>query len=84
MSERDDEVTAAEQVGEPVRPMLRVIDQNASDQEIAAIVAALGSSPEEQAARLSPSHPAWGNRSMLAQRAARRGPDGWRRSSQPG
>lgn len=72
-----------EQADTPGRPVLRVIDADASAEEIAAVLAVLGTTREEQRARACPEHPAWGNRSMLARRAAREA-DGWRRSSQPG
>ena len=73
--------TAAEQP----RPLLRVVRGDPTDEELAALVSVIAAR-SVAAAGVRPQHPrsAWGHPASIVRRVHRPGPDGWRRSAQPG
>jgi hypothetical protein len=66
----------------PEEPVLRIVDADASPEEVAAIVAVLASLG--QAEEPPPVHPSvWNAPHRMVRPAHRHGPDGWRTSGLP-
>jgi hypothetical protein len=68
------------------RPALRVINGDASAEEIAAVVAAVtvAAQPPARPAQRARGVGGWADRPALLRRPLRPGPDGWRASGRPG
>jgi len=69
--------------GEPPAPLLRIVNADATPEEVAALVAvfsALGSGGGEAPRR---PRPAWSNPARGVRRTHRHGPDAWRASGLP-
>lgn len=67
---------------DPGRPVLRIVNADATPEEVAAIVAvfsALGSAPAPEPRRT----PEWSARHRLVRRTLPHGPGGWRSSALP-
>ncbi|WP_148614058.1 acyl-CoA carboxylase subunit epsilon [Nocardioides rubriscoriae] len=76
-------MTADEPTHEPARPMLRIVDGNATPEEVAAIVAVLASLDGGDAPAAPRRRPQWGAPHRAVRRPVAHGPGGWRASSLP-
>ena len=63
-------------------PALRIVRGEPTDEEIAALVVAIGTLPQPSS-RSQPRHSAWSDRSALLRRPLHPGPTAWRTSYLP-
>ncbi|WP_210650403.1 acyl-CoA carboxylase epsilon subunit [Nocardioides sp. SYSU D00065] len=65
-------------------PVLRVLNADATDEEVAALVAALSALGPTGAASAPRPRPSWSDPARVVRRTHRSGPGGWRASGLPG